>query len=382
METLSKYFIGDKWIWRAVFVLMIASVWFGLSSSSAFAYQKFGSSTAMIVKHAGMLIATLFVTCLVARFPPKYFAGLAPLAVAFSFVLLILVLVIGSRINGSARWLSIGGLTFQPSEIAKISMVLFVSRVLARDVENPSNQFFLILMVSGAILLPIMLENLSTAVLLGATIFYMLIIGRVRVKYWGTLLLLVVVAMVTMIGFHEKVARYIPRVETWHNRIARRAGGNSVDRTGGDYQASMAELGIASATLTGKGPGKSYIKNFLPMSYSDFIFVIIVEETGVLGMLVIILCYVLIMWRATRIGRKCATPFQLYTILGLSYMMCLQAIINMLVGSGVVPVTGQTLPFVSMGGSSNIFTGVAVGIMLSISCATEPVVKIESPVGI
>ncbi len=367
-----RIFAGDLWIWWVTGILLVASLWFGMSASSVLAYQKLGSSSGMMVKHTGMLLMSVAMALGFSRVPPKYFAGMAPFGVCVSCVMLILVLFIGSQINGSSRWLSIGGITFQPSEIAKIALVLYVSRELSKNLDAPSRAFKHILFASAIICVPIMLENLSTFLLVVTTVGLMMIVGHIPLKYYGSTLLIGIVLIASVIVFAPYTKSFFPRAMTWHNRVERFIGGEKNEKNSDeDYQARQANIAVASGGLLGKGIGKSYIKNFLPMAFSDFIFAIILEEAGIWGMGIIIACYVIIMSRAISIARRCNRPFHMYTILGLAFMICLQALINMAVGIGLIPVTGQTLPLVSMGGSSNIFTGAAIGIMLSISIHSQ-----------
>ncbi len=370
-EQIKRLFIGDKWIWWAIGLLMISSLFFVMSSSSVLSYQKYGTgSYSVIFKHFGMLLLSLTTIIVVSRIRPRVFSALSTIAVVVSAVGLLATLFFGVQINGSARWLSIGGMTIQPSEIAKISLILFTARELTKNSENLRLAFWHIMAASAVICGLIMFENLSTFLLLSTTIGAMMFIGRVPMRYLlGTVLVGVsLLALVIVFAPYAPVKNVFPRAMTWHNRVERYIDGNASERSNDDdYQAHQAHLAVASGGLTGKGLGKSYIKNFLPMAFSDFIFSIILEEAGIFGLFVIVGCFVVIFFRAFAIARKCERQFHIYTILGLAILITMQATINMFVGVGLMPVTGQTLPLVSMGGSSNVLMGVAFGIMLSIS---------------
>ncbi len=368
---LKKVFIGDKWIWGAIIVLMIASLFFVTSSSSVLSYQKYGNSSYSFgFKHFGMLVLSLGMAVAVSHVAPKYISGLSKFVLAVGVIGLILVMVIGVQINGSSRWISIGGVTFQPSELAKIALIIFTAHELAKNSADPGKAFWRIMGASAIVCGLILFENLSTFLLLITTIGMMMFIGRIPMKYMLSTALVAVSLLTIVVVFapYQPVKGIFPRAMTWHNRVERYLEGTTAERANdNDYQARQAHLAVASGGLTGKGLGKSYIKNFLPMAFSDFIFSIILEETGIFGLIVILSCYGIILIRSFQIARQCERHFHIYAILGLAILISLQAIINMFVGVGLLPVTGQTLPMVSMGGSSNVLMGVAFGIILSIS---------------
>lgn len=378
LARLKSWFVGDRWLWFVIVTLTVASVMAVLSSASVLSYQRYNmASGAIIAKHVLTLLVSLAATMLLSRIHPKFFSGMATMLVFTSFGLLLAVYLVGVKINGSARWISVGGFTFQPSEIAKISLVLYVAHKLAVNVNEPKKVFLRILAASAILCLPIMLENLSTCLLMITTLAFMLFIGRVPMRYLLSTagLVAALFSVVILLAPYEPVKSVVPRAATWRARIERFVGGKaeSIENASDNYQARQARNAVASAGLVGKGPGKSYIKNFLPMAYSDFVFSILIEEWGIFGLLTIIACFFVLMWRAIVIARRCDKPFHMYTILGLAFLICTQAIINMAVGVGLIPVTGQTLPLVSMGGSSNMIMGAAFGIMLSISVQSQKV---------
>lgn len=362
-------FKGDRWILYTVFFLMLLSTLSVYSSVSALAYQKAsGDTTLFLMGHCGKLLVSLVLLCVTSRIKPKYYSGLAELSLIMSIVLLLLTFVVGTNINGSSRWLSIGGLTFQPSELVKISLILYVAKELARNFETPDKAFWRITAVAGITCMVIALENLSTSLLIAMTIGTLMIIGRISLWRIGAVGMALAAFVFVAVYFAPQVGTVFERAETWRARIERFMGdGEAQD----NYQAEQAITAVSTGGLTGRGPGNSYMKNFLPMAFSDFIFSIILEEYGLLGCVAVIVAFFIIMARSCHVGRRCKKPFHLYTIMGLAVCISYQALINMMVGVGLMPVTGQTLPMVSMGGTSNMIMGIAFGIMLSVSEETR-----------
>lgn len=367
---LGQVFKGDKWIWMAIGFLALVSVVFYIGAANLFIGSGSVASggTRELSKHIGMTLISVGAAVGFSRIHPKYYAGVSGLAVIFSAALVAICLMMGKTTNGAARWLYIGGFTFQPSELAKIALVAYVSKCLSKYSESPKEAFLRVLGTAIILCGPVMRENLSTSLLMAATWIFLLFIGRMPMKYILGIFGVVGTLGVAIVAFGDKPIVYgvMPRAKTWHSRVMRFSSSDEKDVQGKDYQAAQAEMAVAWGGLVGKGLGKSYMKNFLPMAYSDFIFSIILEEIGLFG-LICVVPYIVLMWRAVVIARRCSKPFHIYTILGLSFMICLQAATNMCVATGVIPVTGQTLPWVSQGGSSGLLMGIAFGIILSIS---------------
>lgn len=298
---------------------------------------------------------------------PKYISGFSTFALIIGLLGVVGALLGGSEINGSARWLKVGGFTIQPSEMLKIALMVFVSKQLAINNTEPDRAFWPCIMAIGISCVCVMIENLSTCLLMGMSCVIMMFIGRVSLsKLLGTGAIIATI-LVGVILFADSAQSFFPRAITWRARIERYLGNNENVGKSDDYQAEQALMAVSTGGIFGKGPGNSYSKNFLPMANSDFIYSIILEEYGIWGGGLIIICYLIIMARALLVARRCEKAFHAYTLLGLALLLTLQAMINMFVGVGLMPVTGQTLPMVSQGGSSNLLTGCALGIMLSIT---------------
>lgn len=376
---IRSYFKGDKWLLSAVMFLIVLSVLAVYSSTSALAYQKMhGDTSYYLFRHCSMLIGGLLCLGLASNVRPKYYSGLSIIMVGVSILLLIGALVAGSSINGSSRWIRLGIVSFQPSEIAKVSLMLFAARQLAEHGDDPDKAFWPIVTAAGAVCGLILLENLSTFLLVALSVGALMIIGRVSIS---KLMLLgggLAIFVGILIYFAPQVSSVFPpakRAVTWHNRIERFIAADDEQTTGPrrneKTQEEQALTAVSTGGLAGRGPGNSYMKNFLPMAYSDFIFSTILEEYGLWGGLLVVAAYFMIFARSRILAIQSKKEFHLYTVAGLGIMLTLQAIINMMVGVGLMPVTGQTLPMVSMGGTSNLITGVTFGIMLSVSEETK-----------
>jgi cell division protein FtsW len=301
---------------------------------------------------------------------------LAQLFFYIAIPLLALTLVMGTNLNEASRWLKVPGtgITFQTSDFAKIALIMYLARLLSQKQDHIKSfkESFRPLMIPIIIICGLILPaNFSTAAILFTTSLIILFIGRVNIKY---LLGLVGIGVVAIALFFALVfalpenARKSFRVETWKNRIENFMNEDSE----GNYQAEQAKIAIANGGMLGKLPGNSTQRNFLPHPYSDFIFAIIVEEYGLIGAMFIIFLYVLLLYRAGVIVKKSKSQFGAFVSIGLAFSLVFQALINMAVAVNLFPVTGQTLPFVSMGGSSILFTSTALGIILSVSRTIQP----------
>lgn len=368
---------GDRLLFGAVVFLMVLSILVVYSSTSALAYQKFGGDTThYITKHCFMLLLGFVLLVFMSNVRPRILSGLAEVGVLASILLLILAFAAGSSINGSSRWINVAGVTFQPSEIAKVALMLFTAKMLAKNEKDPDKALWFILAATGAIGGLILLENLSTFLLVTVSVYIMLIIGRVSLSKLSIIGAGAALFVGLIIYFAPIVSEVFPpakRAITWRARIERFWDGGSSEAAqngkhiGDKTQVEQAATAVSTGGLAGRGPGNSYMKNFLPMAYSDFIFSTILEEYGLWGGILVVVAYFIIFARARLIALRSQRSFHLYAIYGLALMLTLQAVINMMVGVGLMPVTGQTLPMLSMGGSSNFITGATYGIMLSIS---------------
>lgn len=401
-KTLGNIFKGDKVIWMVFFFLCIISVIEVYSASAGLTY-KGGHYWAPIVKHTGILLVGVFAMVVTLNIKCKYFKIVTPFLLLIAVVALITVLLAGQSTNGAQRWISIVGIQFQPSEIAKGALVLATAQILsAMQTEHGAdkNAFKYILIVSAFIIPLIMVENLSTAMLLCLVIFMMMIIGRVPGKILGkalgvvTLLILTIFTLVMVVGKdHEKENAYpnhieqvataeqkkdpsmfgsvFHRFDTWKGRIDRFIAGKEtspeefdLDK---DAQIGHANIAIVSSNFIGKGPGNSVERDFLSQAFSDFIYAIIIEEMGLFGGFFVAMLYIILLFRTGRIANRCENNFPAFLAMGLALLLVTQALFNMCVAVGLAPVTGQPLPLVSKGGTSTIINCVYIGAILSVS---------------
>ena len=372
-EILSKYFKGDRVIWGVVFALSVFSLLAVYSSTGTLAYKYQGGNTAYyIVKHFVLLAAGLSIIYITHLIPYKYYSRLSQLFLYLSIFLLAVTLVMGTSLNQASRWLTLPGLgfTIQTSDFAKLALIMYIARVLSlrqNKIDDFNGVFVSLILPVVVVCGLIMPANLSTALILFTASFLLMFVGRVKVKYLlgisgvGVLIIALIIAGVIITGSNTG------RIGTWQNRIT-----SYVNGEGGDnYQVEQSKIAIATGGIFGKGPGNSTQRNFLPHPYSDFIYAIIIEEYGFLGGLIVLFLYLFLLYRAGVIVRKSRRSFAAFLAFGLTISLVFQAMINMGVAVHLFPVTGQTLPLVSMGGSSILFTGVAFGIILSVSRSVE-----------
>lgn len=401
-KTLGNIFKGDKVIWMVFFFLCIISIIEVYSASAGLTY-KGGHYWAPIVKHTGILLVGVFAMVVTLNIKCKYFKIVTPFLLVLSIIALVTVLIAGQSTNGAQRWISIIGIQFQPSEIAKGTMVLATAQILsAMQTEQGAdkNAFKYILIVSGCIVPFIMVENLSTAMLLCLVIFLMMMIGRVPGKILGkvlgivTLLIVTVFALVMLVGQdREKInaqgqqvvqvsntaekeettmfTKVFHRFDTWKARIDRFIDGKEIapedfdlDKDG---QIGHANIAIVSSNVIGKGPGNSVERDFLSQAFSDFIYAIIIEEMGIIGGVFVAMLYIILLFRTGQIANRCENNFPAFLAMGLALLLVTQALFNMCVAVGLAPVTGQPLPLVSKGGTSTIINCVYIGAILSVS---------------
>ncbi len=369
MENLfRRYFKGDRVIWLVVVLLSIVSLLAVYSSTGSLAYRFQGGNTAhYFIRQFSFLGAGLAIIFLVHLVSYKVYSPLAPMLLYIAIPLLVITLFFGTNINQATRWLEIPGLgiTIQTSDFAKLALIIYTARILSLKQNNISDlksSFLPLVLPIVVVCLLILPANFSTAVMLGAICWIMLFIGRVNLRY----LLGFTGLGVILIGLFVYIAIQsdsINRVQTWKNRIENYSSGNSGD----NYQAEQSKIAIATGGIVGKGPGNSTQRNLLPHPYSDFIYAIIIEEYGFIGGLIIMLLYLILLYRAGLIVKKARRTFPAFLAIGLTLVIVFQAMINMAVAVNLIPVTGQPLPLVSMGGTSLLFSGVSIGILLSIS---------------
>lgn len=401
-KTFGNIFKGDKVIWMVFFFLCIISIIEVYSASSQLTY-KGGNYVAPVLKHISILLMGIFFMVVTLNIKCKYFRIVLPLMLGLSFVALISVYIVGQMTNGAHRWVTVMGIQFQPSEIAKGTLVLAVSQILSamQTEKGADKQAFRYILTVCMFFIPlIMLENLSTAALLCIVVFMMMLIGRVPATQLGkllgitTLFISGVFAMVMFFGTDRQrentvsdvdttqivaendkeesvVEKVFHRFDTWKARIddfiynkPLKAEEVDLDKDG---QWAHANIAIASSNITGKGPGNSEECDFLSQAFSDFIYAIIIEETGIFGAVFVAMLYIILLFRTGRIANRCENNFPAFLVMGLALLLVTQALFNMCVAVGLAPVTGQPLPLISKGGTSTIINCVYIGAILSIS---------------
>ena len=377
MEGIKSIPKGDKYIWGIYFVLCIISILEIYSASSTLTY-KIQDYFAPTVRHALFLFCGTIGVLIIQNIHYKWFKGVGLLLLLISFILLIYALVAGQVVNDAKRWISFFGISLQPSEFAKLGMVIFTAFILANK-QQPNgvekNTFTIISCTAGVFCLLIFPENFSTAFLLASVIFCMMLIGRVELKkLFGMVGIIILVGgLIYLIVPHlPKEWTLFDHVTTWENRVDQFLHGSEIPEyevktVDGNYQVHHARMAIANGGVFGKFWGNSRERDFLPQAYSDFIYAIIIEEMGYIGGIFVMFLYISLLIRAGMIAKKCTRAFPAFLILGIALMIVFQAIINMAVAVGLIPVTGQPLPLISRGGTSTIITCLYFGIMLSIS---------------
>ncbi len=402
MNIVNKILKGDKVIWIVTLLLGIISLIVVYSATSALAVSKYSGSTGtVLMKHLGMLLFGFLMMFGASKINYKHYAKIAWLLMIPCLALLLYTLAFGRNINDASRSINVGGFSFQPSEMAKIILITYLARqlVMMGDTKYNIKDFLIklalpILATAGLIFS----ENLSTAMILVFVCMVLLFIGRVKFVHMAALVGLCVVGMgfylifdvvktnvdnkhrrqkaeETMVisaktgEFKEKQNR----IQTWSNRLKSMGEDKGdIDRFDDKHmQRTYADIAVASGSVFGKGPGKSEQRNFLPHPYSDFIYAIIIEEYGIVGGIVVLLLYIILFTRVIRIVSKRPLTFGSLMAFGLGFLIIIQAMVNMGVSIGLLPVTGQPLPFVSMGGTSLMATGIILGMILSVTCSME-----------
>lgn len=375
---------GDLVIWMVFILLLMISVVEVYSASSTMSYGGKSSYWEPVMQHGSFWLIGLVTAWFVSHVPCNYFKLGGTLGLLFALMLQLAALFSG-KLNGAGRWIHLWGLTFQPSELTKMALVTYLAFIFSslrngKEVSSTGNKFAAFGAIASLAL--IVTENLSTAGLIFLIVLGMAFFAQVRAK----LLAIIFVIMVSVGAGGWILVHSIPeetlsewrasenpithRVPTW---VARITDKHEIPDNPKDYditdniQVTHARIAVATSHGIGKGPGKSRQRDYLPQAYSDFIYAIIIEETGILGGLVVMFLYLLFMWRCRTIAERCKSLFPSYLVMGLSLMIVLQAMVNMAVAVGAMPVTGQPLPLISRGGSSILINCICVGMILSVS---------------
>jgi cell division protein FtsW len=378
-ETVNRtfeYLKGDKIIWLVVMVLFTFSMLAVYSASSSLAFKTAeGDATHYLYKQVVSALGGILLMYLAHMIDYRYYSRIAQIIWAICIPLLFYTMFWGTKINHASRWIKLPmiGWTFQTSDLAKLAVIMLLARMLSKTQEEMSDFKKTVLPMLGVVLLPVLMiakDNLSTAMILFFTSVFILFIGRLAIKH----LLMLFAGSALVLGLFlavlfltpDSMLRHMGRMPTWKNRINTHFI-NKTPSADDDYQQRQAQTAIARGGLLPNGPGNSMQKHFLPEAYSDFIFAIIIEEYGLLGGAFIVFIYLLLLYRCIKIVIDAPKAFGAFLAVGLGVSLVLQAMINMAVAVGLFPVTGVTLPLVSMGGSSVVFTSIAFGIILSVS---------------
>lgn len=388
MDKMNRLLQGDRTIWVIFFFLCIISLIEVFSALSSLTYAT-GSYMGPLLKHAAFMFVGFLVVVVVHNIPFRWFKVLPPIGMLASVsTLLMLLMGWGVRMNGASRWIDVFGLSFQPSEIGKGTLIITTALILSTfQTEDGADRRAIryILICSVIICGLIAPENLSTACLLFGVVLLMMFIGRIPLaqlgKLLGVLAIVVALAFGSLVSLSKSQAQWLgqnvplmSRVPTWKGRIDSKLGGDKqkvlrpedfdIDK---QAQVGHANIAIASSHVLGRMPGNSVERDFLPQPYSDFIFAIIIEELGLAGGFFVVFLYIVLLFRAGRIASRCERCFPAFLVMGLALLLVCQAVLNMLVAVGLFPVTGQPLPLISRGGSSTLINCAYIGMILSVS---------------
>jgi cell division protein FtsW len=377
---------GDKVIWAIVILLTMASILVVYSSVGSLAYRMNKSTESYLFRQIGYICLGVLIIYFAHRVNYTIYSRVSSILFVISVPLLLYTLLYGSHINDASRWirLPVINLTFQTSDLAKLALFMYMSRLLSRRqnvIKDFKKGFLPLIIPVGIICVLIAPANLSTSLLIGGIALLLMFIGRVNLKH----IMLVVGAACIPIVFLVTVASHyydkvdhdtkdlpavlsVGRMPTWIKRVQEFMYSDKEDAS---YQVQQAKIAIATGGIFGKGPGKSEERNFLPHPYSDFIYAIIIEEYGLVGGTVILLIYLLFLFRSIKLFQRCPYAFGAFLAVALSFTLVIQALVNMAVNVNLFPTTGVTLPLVSMGGSSLLFTCFSIGIILSVARNVE-----------
>lgn len=363
---------GDKVIWMVVVLLSALSILAVYSSSSSLAYRtQAGNTEHYLIRHTIILAAGLLLMYLTHRIPYRFFSRASVIGMVLVILLLIVTLFLGTSLNQASRWLMLPfvNISFQTSDLAKLVLIIFTARTIVKkqsSIHDFHAGFLPILFPILAVTFLILPANFSTAAMLFLTCTILMFIGQVRLKHLlamsGIAIAALSIFVLVLLNSSDQ-----GRLGTWKARIENYWSGDEDE----NFQVEQAKIAIATGGVIGKAPGNSSQRNFLPHPYSDFIFAIIVEEYGLVGGVFVVLLYLILLFRGIRITIKSPTLFGGLVAFGLTFSIVFQALVNMAVAVNLLPVTGQPLPLVSMGGTSILFTSMSLGIILSISRQEE-----------
>ena len=398
-KKIGNIFKGDKVIWMVFFFLCMISIVEVFSASSGLTYKS-QNYVGPIAYHTFTIVAGVVVAIITLNIPCRYFKLMTPFLILISVVTLLWVLLAGTKVGDAGRWINLFGFTFQPSEIAKGTIVLAVAQILAamqreNGADKKAFKWILWILLPACVLIG--LENLSTAAMLFAVVFLMMFIGLVPIRQLAKLAAIIVViavvalSMVMLVGHdiseEEKqstkteqldqpkqkknfVEKMFHRADTWKSRLMKFGKPKPTPQEydlDKDAQVAHANIAIVSSGVIGKGPGKSTERDFLSQAFSDFIYAIVIEELGIAGAFAVMFLYIILLYRCARIASRCENNFPAFLAMGLGLLLVIQATFNMMVAVGLAPVTGQPLPLISKGGTSTIINCAYIGAILSVS---------------
>ncbi len=357
---IDKNLQGDPVIWAVVFALSLISVLVVYSSIGTLAYRRTSSPEFFLLKHTAMVALGLAAMWFAHKIDYRYYSKLSRLALWISVPLLLYTFKFGTSLNDASRWITLPYIntTFQPSDFASLALIINLASMLSKkqqNIEDVKDALIPMLIWCGIICGLIALSNFSSAVLLFATCTLVMFIGRVPVKYLAMLVLIGLLAGAVAAQFGERWGTVKSRVMSF------------VDGKELPFQAKHAMIAVASGGIAGKGPGNSDQRNILPHPYSDFIYAIVIEEYGMIGGVIVLILYLILLHRGMKAAYNSERAFGGLLSAGLSFDLVCQAMVNMGVVVGLGPITGQPLPLISMGGTALVFTGISVGIILSVS---------------
>lgn len=375
----------DRVYWLLFGLLIIVAILALFSASSTLAFAH-GNTLSPILNQMLFICAGVLVAFIVQFIPSHYIRICGYIGLLISIGMLLLTYAgMGVTINGATRWLRIGGIVFQPSELAKLTLIIVVADLLSRikNKDDEKKYFFIVLGITGFVCLLILFNNLSTTLLLGGIVFLLFFLARVHIKYWGSVLLITIGLLVGGYFLVKEVyvkpgrqieASLMQRAITWVNRVDAmveefKAPGDSKQSLEENYQRTIAKVAIAhgGASPIGVLPGNSTERDFLPQAFADYIFAIIVEESGLIGSFLLMLLYLSILFRSCLISSKYTDYSAMLMVMGLALMLTCQALVSMMVSVGIGPVTGQPLPLISRGGTSALVTSLYFGIIMCVA---------------
>ncbi len=366
MQALLKYLKGDRTIWIVVLFLSIISMLAVYSSTSMMAMRKQdGNTEYYVIRQLSFLGFGFVLMYLLHRIKHSYFSRISQLLLIIAIPLLLLTLIMGVDINEARRWLKVLGFSFQTSDLAKLALIMYTARVLSKKqhvIKEFDKAFVPVVVPMLVVCALIVPEDLSTTALLFVTCLILMFIGRIRLRHIGLTMWLGITVFLIYIAFASLRTGGGDRIGTWKSRVA--CFFKDCEES---QQVIQAKIAIVKGGLVRVAPGKSEQRSFIPLPYSDYIYAIIMEEYGLLGGLIVIVLYMVLLYRAILIFTKSPGAFGALLAVGLAISLVIQALMNMAVTVNLLPVTGLTLPLVSMGGTSVLFTSVAIGIILSVS---------------